>query len=283
VRNCFLIFCCILFILLIGPFLFFFNLSRTVASADYIKKSISGAELYQKIVSVDSKELANFFSGGDPNAEKPPAEFIDLIKKAIGQEDIKLAFEKNFDGAVKALKEGKSEYSIDISNLKTKLVKDADSAELSQYFGEIKEQFPVHLPSFLVSLARAIKYSAVIIVIMGLLLLIFLAVAIILAKGPRSKMRTASLLFLIGAIMAGIPAILGYIIRVPLPQFNSPSSIYQAISDVLNNLKNGVAKLYLFETIGLGSLALLLFVIGFFVPRAKPNPPQAATSAQTPK
>ena len=277
-----MVFCSLIFVLLVGPFLLTLNLSRTIASPDYVKRSINGADLYQKIVSVDSKELADFFSGGNPNADAPPPEFIDQLKKAIGQEDIKQAFEKNFDGAVTALKEGKSEYSIDISNLKTRLVRGADSPELSQYFGQIKEKFPVHFPDFIVSFAKAIKYSSLIILIVGLFLCLLLASSILLARGARSKVRTASLLFLITAIVATIPAVLGYVIDVPLPNLGLPQSIFQAISDVLNNLKDGLARLFALEAAIFAVLAVVLFIIGFFVPRAKLSPSGATTAPVQP-
>lgn len=270
-----LVFVVIIFVLLVGPLIIFFNLDRTILSGKFIKTEFAKINIYERILSVDPNEIIKSISGGDATEEELSSFDLKKVFRAIPEEELKKAFESNLDQATFSLTQtNRNDIQIDLASLKSSVARNSSDPNVAVMMNTIKDSYVYPLPESIVKkrnlFLRLPLYFSIYAVVVGMLFVF----AFLLAKGLRTKFRVTSLLLLISGIFCAISYAAGRVILALPVKLPLPDVLNQIKDDLVIAIKNDVLKLFLYESIGFILLALAFFLVGFLFKKQEAVKPE---------
>ena len=273
----------LLFILLIGPVLLIFNLSRTIGNPGFSQEVISETQFPQRLLQSPPAEIIKLF-WNDKEGKKPSEPEVSALMKATSPQTLKDTLTNSFETATQLFFQDPSgEIDVSLTDLKREAVTDKDSPmALADVVHALPDSYTVKLPDAITArkglLGGLPFYPIVGLAVLALLMMI----AILLEGGRRSRLRLGSFMLLFGGLAAFIPYTALRLVSSPIPiLLDTTQVIRDFIGKVIEIAKRDIGEWYYYEAILLIFLALVLLLISFFV-RHKPAPSPVALPSEPP-
>jgi len=266
-RNCFFVLLVIIVVLLIGPFLVFFNLNRTILQPAYLKGGLTQTKLYERISSIDPNELRDFLAKSlnlQDNSQKLNTAAIADLTQVIPPQALKEAFETNLDRTVsEVFYRGNATVILEFGGLKSAILANRPSQDTATLVQKIQDTYTVKVPPRILFYGKLVAhgrlYLGIFAAIFGLLVLILL----LLAHSWQTRFRALSLIFLLGGLFALATYSFSFVISWSTTAIQLPPSMAKLLSDLVVYFESSFFRLFLIEGIVFVVLAIVLFALAF--------------------
>lgn len=284
----------VLFVLLIGPVLLFFNLSRTIGNPAFPQEVIDETQFPQRLLQSPPSEIIGLiWNNQDKN--KPSESEVSAFMRATSPQTLKNTLTESLGTASQLFFKDPSEgIDVSLTDLKREATTNKESStSLADVVHSLPDSYTVKLPDTITAqkgfLGGLPFYPIIGLAVLALLMM----VAILLEGGGRSRLRLGSFMLLFGGLAAFIPYTVLRLITFKIPFLqNATQLIRDFIGQVVIIARRDIGEWYYYEAILLVFLALVLLLISFFVrhkaasslaPPGKPvGPPAPKPTALSP-
>jgi len=264
----------VLFFFAVGGAVLAFNIQNQFASSpDFIKSSLAEADIYQRLVHINAKDLEEIIApeSRDADSQISSATLQQLIQK-VSPETLQSTVESGLNLYYDAYLNDKSEVSIDLRKIKADVVAEQPAEISAELNKSVPDTYTLKIAQEKNKTVKLLSNKNAKYISLAFLALLFV-VGILLAEGWQGKVKSLATFLLI----AGIETIVIWYILTILPVSSisqlSDTNISQYLLTILEDFAAVVlsrfAQIFRAQGFVLAGIGILVLCAWFFISRQK--------------